>query len=95
MTILGLTQRRDGRLHWVAAEGWSLPGEVLRIGNTNSRLRFTGDPGAPFDVAAWMTRWAEGAPTHHVALGIGHQLPALRKLSRLAGMELREVTSDE
>lgn len=47
VTILGLTQTRDGRFKWLAAEGWSLPGETLRIGNTNSRLRFTGGRTTP------------------------------------------------
>ncbi len=47
ITILGLTQTRDGRLKWLCAEGWSLPGERLRIGNTNSRVRFTSQPDAP------------------------------------------------
>ena len=32
VTILGLTQTRDGRLKWLTAEGWSLPGDILRIG---------------------------------------------------------------
>lgn len=95
VTILGLTQTRDGRLKWLAAEGWSLPGEVLRIGNTNSRLRFTRDADTPFDVAAWLTRWVEQGPTHHVALGIGHHLPALRKLARLSGMELRVLSAED
>lgn len=88
ITILGLTQTRDGRLAWRGAEGWSLPGETLRIGNTNSRLRFTTEPDGPFDVADWMNRWADRAPTHHVALGVGHQLGAIAKFSRLTGTEL-------
>src|SRR3972149_5820162 len=74
VTILGLTQTRDGLLKWLCAEGWSLPGEILRIGNTNSRLRFTAQPDDAFDVAGWMNRWAEQGPTHHVALGVGHHL---------------------
>ena len=86
VTILGLTQRRDGRLKWLCAEGWSLPGERLRIGNTNSRLRFTAQPDDPFDVAAWMNAWASEGPTHHVALGVGHRRAELTKLSRLLDM---------
>jgi L-arabinose isomerase len=73
ITILGLTQTRDGRMKWLCAEGWSLSGEILRIGNTNSRLRFTASPDDAFDVAGWMNRWAEQGPTHHVALGVGHR----------------------
>ncbi|MGH2344791.1 MAG: L-arabinose isomerase family protein, partial [Chloroflexota bacterium] len=40
VTILGLTQTADGRLKLLVAEGETIPGEILRIGNTNSRVRF-------------------------------------------------------
>lgn len=87
VTILGLTQTRDGRLKWLCAEGWSLPGDILHIGNTNSRSRFTKRPEDKFDVAEWVTRWASQGPTHHVALGIGHRAAALSKLAKLQGLE--------
>jgi L-arabinose isomerase len=83
ITILGLTQTREGRLKWLCAEGWSLPGEILYIGNTNSRLRFTSHPEDPFDIADWMNRWAAEGPTHHVALGVGHHAATLEKFARL------------
>lgn len=86
VTILGLTQTGDGRLKWLCAEGWSLPGEILHIGNTNSRLRFTPHPDDDFDVAGWMNRWAEQGPTHHVALGVGHHMDTLAKMARLQGL---------
>lgn len=83
ITIFGLTQRRDGRMKMLLAEGWCLPGETLRIGNTNSRLRFTPNADDPFDIADWMNRWAAEGPTHHVALGVGHRAGALAKLGGL------------
>ncbi len=87
VTILGLTQTRAGRLKWLCAEGWSLPGDWLHIGNTNSRLRFTPQPDDDFHVAAWMNRWASEGPTHHVALGVGHQKATLLLLAQLLNME--------
>jgi L-arabinose isomerase len=87
VTILGLTQTRYGRLKWLCAEGWSLPGEILHIGNTNSRLRFTRNADDDFDVTEWMNKWAEQGPTHHVALGVGHVGGALEKLASLQGLE--------
>ena len=65
ITILGMTQTADGRLKLLAAEGESIPGPTLEIGNTNSRLRFALDP-APF-----MDAWCDEGPTHHVALASG------------------------
>ncbi|HEX2184522.1 MAG TPA: L-fucose/L-arabinose isomerase family protein [Chloroflexota bacterium] len=87
VTLLGLTHTADGGLKLLAAEGESIPGPILRIGNTNSRLRFSLDP------AAFVTRWAEAGPPHHCALGIGHQLPAIRRLARLLGLPLEEVAA--
>jgi L-arabinose isomerase len=87
ITILGQTQTRAGRLKWLVAEGWSLPGEILRIGNTNSRLRFTPKADDDFDVTAWMDRWVMQAPTHHVALGVGHVATTIERAATLIGLE--------
>lgn len=82
ITILALTQTAEGRLKLLAAEGASIPGPRLQIGNTNSRLKFGLDP------AEFMNRWSEQGPTHHCALGVGHQLGKITKLARLLGLEL-------
>lgn len=86
ITILGITQTADGRLKMLAAEGECIPGDTFRIGNTNSRLKFALDP------AEFMNRWCEEGPTHHCALGIGHQLSTIRKYARLSGIELAVVS---
>ncbi len=85
ITILGLTQTADGRLKLIAAEGESIAGPTFRIGNTNSRLRFAMSP------AAFMDAWCAEGPTHHVALGIGHQHSRLQKVPALLGLELAVV----
>lgn len=85
ITILGTTQTADGRLKFLAAEGESLPGKTLQIGNTNSRLRFALPP------AEFMDAWCMHGPTHHVALGVGHQLGKIEKVARLMGIELAVV----
>ena len=40
VTLLSLTQTRAGNLKLVAAQGESIPGPVLQIGNTDSHLQF-------------------------------------------------------
>jgi L-arabinose isomerase len=85
VTILGVTQTADGRLKLVAAEGESIPGPTFRIGNTNSRIRFASGPRTFFDA------WCAEGPTHHVALGVGHQLARVRKVADLLGLELAVV----
>ena len=85
VTILGLTQGTDGRLKLIAAEGESLPGPVLRIGNSNHRLRFEKD------LPDFMDAWCALGPTHHVALGLGHRLDDIRLVARLLDVPLETV----
>jgi L-arabinose isomerase len=86
ITILGLTQTAEGRLKLLAAEGESLPGPRLEIGNTNSRLKFKPDP------AEFMNKWCAEGPTHHCALGIGHQVRKIEQLARLLNLELAVIS---
>jgi L-arabinose isomerase len=85
VTILSLAQTADGGMKLVCAEGESLPGPVLRIGNTNSRLRFALAP------AEFIDHWSMEAPTHHCALGVGHNLARIAKLASLLKIPLAEV----
>jgi L-arabinose isomerase len=85
VTILGVTQTAEGRLKLLASEGESIVGPTFRIGNTNSRIRFRSGPSAFFDA------WCAEGPTHHVALGVGHQLSRVRKVADLLGLELAVV----
>lgn len=80
VSILGVTQQQDGRLKFLTGEGESIPGPTFRIGNTNSRIRFRLDP------ANFVNHWTEEGPTHHCALGIGHQGEVLRKVGHLLGV---------
>ena len=84
ITILGLTQTADGRLKLLAAEGECVPGPILRTGNTNSRLQ------VPVP-RSFIERWCAEGPTHHAALGLGHQANTLRKLSRVLDLDLAVV----
>ena len=85
VTVLGMTQTADGKLKMLCAEGQSIPGPILRIGNTNSRIQF------PLGPREFVNRWCEEGPTHHCALGIGHLAGSLRKLSELTEIPLVEV----
>lgn len=85
ITIVGCTQTREGRLKLVVAEGESIPGDTFRIGNTNSRLRFSLPP------AEFFERWCAEGPTHHVALGVGHVAAEVRNVARLLDLPCAEV----
>jgi len=86
VTMLGLTQTGDGRFKFVAAQGESIPGPILQIGNTNTRVRFGDMTPDEFGQA-----WTETGSTHHFALGIGHQLGKIEKLAKLLDIELTVV----
>jgi L-arabinose isomerase len=85
ITVLGLTQTIDGKLKLIAAEGESLPGPVLQIGNSNHRIRFA------LDLPEFMSAWSALGPTHHVALGLGHRLREIEKVATLLGVPLETV----
>lgn len=85
VTILGLTQTVDGKFRMLVAEGESLPGPILNIGNSNHRLKF-GE-----DLAGFLDAWCAQGPTHHVALGLGHIARDLKRVATLLGVEVVQV----
>jgi L-arabinose isomerase len=85
VTLLACTQTADGNLKLISAEAESIAGPTLKIGNTNSRLRFALPP------AEFVNRWCMEGPTHHCALGVGHQRQTIAKLARLMKLPLAEI----
>ena len=77
VTLLSVVQTRDGRLKFLIAEGESVPGPILEIGNTNSRYRFS------IGARNFINAWNAERPAHHCAIGVGH---IARKLERLAAL---------
>lgn len=85
VTLLSVVQRADGKLGLLAAEGESVAGPVLQIGNTNSRYRFE------IGAKAFLNRWCQAGPAHHCAIGVGHVAGKLEKLAALLGMPMERV----
>ncbi len=85
VTLLAVTQTAKGQLKLITAEGESIPGPILRIGNTNTRVRF------PLGPVEFVNRWCAEAPTHHFALGAGHCTGLIEKFSRFSGIPLARV----
>ncbi len=82
VTLLALTQRRDGGLRMIVSEGEVVPGPLLEIGNTSSRVDFGMDPGE------WVDDFCAGGPAHHWALGVGHHRSTLQRVADLTGIEM-------
>jgi L-arabinose isomerase len=85
VTLLSVVQTVDGKLKLLAAEGESVAGPILEIGNTNSRYRFS------IGARNFINEWNAHGPAHHCALGIGHISGKLGKLANLLSMEFAQV----
>ena len=77
VTTLGVTQTGDGRLKLNISEGEAIDAPILLNGNTSTHIRFKEDP------AAYMDKWFEEAPTHHLALSVGHNAGLFVKIARM------------
>jgi L-arabinose isomerase len=85
VTLLSVVETGGGKLKLLVAEGESVPGPILEIGNTNSRYRF------PTGARKFVTDWNANGPAHHCAVGIGHIAHKIDKLGKLLGVEVTEV----
>ena len=85
VTLLSVVQRAGGRVALLTAEGDSVPGPILEIGNTNSRYRF------PLTVKEFVEAWSSQGPAHHCAIGTGHVASRIRKLASLLDLEFVQV----
>ena len=86
VTLLSVVENREDGLMLLVAEGESVPGPILEIGNTNSRYRF------PCGARNFVERWNARGPAHHCAVGVGHIASCLRKLGSLINMKVISVT---
>ena len=85
VTLLSVVQHRDGAVILQVAEGESVHGPVLQIGNTNSRYKFS------ISATEFMNEWSKGGPSHHCAIGVGHIASKIEKLAELLGMPCKRV----
>ncbi len=86
VTLLSVADAPGGKLKLVVAEGESVAGPILEIGNTNSRYRFAAG------ARELMNRWNAQGPAHHCAIGVGHISSKIEKLGALLGMEVARVS---
>ena len=77
VTLLSVIERPGGELGLLVAEGESVPGPILEIGNTNSRYRFASG------ARAFVNQWNSHGPAHHCAVGVGHLSNKIAKLASL------------
>ncbi|WP_412026692.1 hypothetical protein [Deinococcus yunweiensis] len=84
VTLLSVVEEGGG-LKLLVAQGESVPGPILEIGNTNSRYRF------PTGARAFVEAWNAQGPAHHCAIGVGHVADRIQKLGALKGLKVVQV----
>ncbi|MET1056626.1 MAG: arabinose isomerase [Pedobacter sp.] len=85
VTLLSVVESGDGKLKLLVAEGESVAGDILEIGNTNSRYKF--DIGARKFVESWNSH----GPAHHCAVGKGSIASKIKKLGQILKIDTIQV----
>ncbi|CAN7744713.1 arabinose isomerase [Rhizobium leguminosarum] len=84
VTLLSVVESA-GKIKLLCAEGASVAGPILEIGNTNSRYQF------PLGARRFVEAWNAQGPAHHCAVGVGHIAGRIEKLGRLLDLEVVKV----
>jgi L-arabinose isomerase len=85
VTLLSVVETKEGKIKLLIAEGQSVPGLILEIGNTNSRYRFS------IGARRFIQDWNAQGPAHHCAVGLGHIAGKLERLALLLNLEAARV----
>ena len=84
VTLLSVVDGKDG-IFLLVAEGESVPGAILEIGNTNSRYKFS------IGAKEFINRWSKQGPAHHCAIGTGHIASKIEKFAFLIGIPVVKI----
>jgi len=84
ITMLSVVEGKD-EVFLLVAEGESVPGPILQIGNTNSRYRFS------LGAKEFINTWSKQGPAHHSAIGIGHIADKIEKLGQILNLKVVKI----
>ena len=85
ITLLSIVEDSKTHFKLLVAEGDCVEGEILEIGNTNSRYRFA------LGARGFVNAWNAQGPAHHCAIGLGHLASKLNKIAKLMGIGFHQV----
>jgi L-arabinose isomerase len=84
VTLLSVVEGKE-RIFLLVAEGESVDGPVLQIGNTNSRYKFS------IGAKEFINHWSKQGPAHHCAIGVGHIAGKIEKLGSLLNLNVIKI----
>jgi L-arabinose isomerase len=84
-TLLSLSENEEGGYSLVAAEGVVEDGDVMELGDTNQRTRFS------IGIREFVNEWAKAAPTHHFAMTGGRHIEAIKCVAQILNLPLQIV----
>ncbi len=84
VTLLSVVEGKD-EVFLLVAEGESVEGPTLQIGNTNSRYKFS------IGARAFINEWSKQGPAHHCAIGVGHIADKIDKLGKLLSLKVVKI----
>jgi L-arabinose isomerase len=85
VTLLSVVEDREHGFRLLIAEGESVPGDILKIGNSNSFYKF------PLGARGFVEAWNAQGPAHHCAVGTGHVAGQLAKVANLLGLTVTRI----
>jgi L-arabinose isomerase len=85
VTLLSIVEDKTHGFMLLIAQGESVPGPILQIGNTNSRYRF------PLGARGFAETWNSYGPAHHCAIGLGHSASTLKKVAALLRLRIVQI----
>jgi len=84
VTLLSVVEGKNG-IFLLVAEGETVKGPILEIGNTNSRYRFS------IGAREFINQWSKQGPAHHCAIGVGHIADKIDKLGQILGIDVVKI----
>jgi L-arabinose isomerase len=85
VTLLSVVEHKDRGFTLLVAEGFCVSGEILKIGNTNSRYRFS------LGTRSFVEKWNSHGPAHHCSVGVGHIAQQIYKIGQLLDLDFKQV----
>lgn len=85
VTLLSVVEGNDG-LSLLVAEGESVAGPTMNIGNLNSRYKF------PISAKDFIRKWSMAGPSHHCSIGVGHVADIIKKYAFILNIPVTVIS---